>query len=64
MRASHYRYFGGLIALISRIQNVNAFTAMKQSKHIGRTMASSSPPLNMGRRGLETLEEGATPLRE
>ncbi|KAL7484947.1 hypothetical protein ACHAW6_010552 [Cyclotella cf. meneghiniana] len=64
MRASRYRYFGFLLGLNFQIKTCKAFifTVTDHNRKIGRIMASSSAPCNMARRGLEKLEEGASPL--
>jgi hypothetical protein len=63
MRAPSYHYFGGLLGLTLQT-HTNAFIIPNHSAKIANNIISSSISLSMARRGLETLEEGATPLRE
>ncbi|KAL3796771.1 hypothetical protein HJC23_010918 [Cyclotella cryptica] len=64
MRPLSCHSYGFLLGLTLRTIICNAFllTVRDYNTKIGRTMASPSTPFNMARRGLETLEEGATPL--
>jgi hypothetical protein len=63
MKAQSYHFFGGLLGLTSLTQT-NSFIVPNHSAKIANNIISSSVSLSMARRGLETLEEGATPLRE
>lgn len=61
MRTLIHHYFGGLLGLTLQL-HTSAFTPLNHSARLTSRPVSLPTQLNMARRGLETLEEGATPL--